>query len=759
MPRLPHLPRPGRTRLVGDDATPRTVHRACTLCEANCGLAVTVAGNEVVEIRGDADDPRSRGYICPKALGNADLLADPDRLRQPVVRDGAEWRTTTWDEAYEVAAHGLAEVVREHGPDAVAVYVGNPAIHGTGTLIMVNELVSVLGTRRRYSAASLDQAPQQLVSQLLYGSPVLFPVSDLDRTDFLLVLGGNPAVSNGSIMAAPDMRRRIRAIRERGGRVVVVDPRRTETARLADQHLFVRPGTDVWLLASLLHVVVDEGLMDLGAGQDYVAEEGVAAVAAVVAEYSPERTAAVTGVPADEVRVLARAFAGAPSAVAYGRLGVAQTRFGTSAFWLLTCLNILTGNLDRPGGVMFPTPAVDVPTLLSRLPGLVGYDRYRSRVGDLPEVSGELPSATLAREMLTPGPGQVRALVTVAGNPVLSVPGGRDTDAALESLGFMVALDPYVTETSRHADVVLPPRTGFERDDYEAVAGLVAVRNYARFSPRVVDPPPDTRDDAANLAGVVRLLARRVGSPPARARALAMAELVRRGGVERLLDLGLRTGPYGGARVDLAALSRGGPLGGLTLQKVKRAPQGVDLGPLRPSLPGRLLVPGKRIRLDNPVLMADVARLREEFEAAATGASSGPDDLLLIGRRHVRTNNSWMANSPRLVRGRNRCTVLVHPDDAVARGISDGQTVRLTSVAGSVDVPAEISDEVMVGVVSMPHGWGHDRPGVGWRVAAEHPGVSVNDVTDPTVVDPLSGNAALQAVSVRLEAVPTVQPA
>ncbi len=748
---------PSTGAAAGTDDT-RTVHRACTLCEACCGLTVTVRGNTIVEIRGDPDDPNSRGYMCPKGVANADLVADPDRLRRPLVRrapvapgagrlgdpgyDPTNWRETTWDAALTAAADGLADVVRRHGSDAVALYIGNAAVHGVGGALMGSELLEVLGSRRRYTASSLDQQPQQLVNQLLFGSPVAFAVPDVDRTEHMLILGGNPAVSNGSIMTAPDMRRRLKGIRQRGGRVVVVDPRRTETAKLADEHVFIRPGTDVFLLLGMLHTITAEGLVDLGPAADHLA--GVDAVAAAVRAFPPEAVAPITGIPAQTIVRLAREFAGAPSAVAYGRLGVCQTAWGTTAFWLITCLNTLTGNLDSPGGLMFPTAAIDLPALLARWTRMPGYDRFRSRVGGIPEVAGDLPAATMAAEMRAHGPQRIRALVTIGGNPVLSVPDGRGTDSALADLEFMVAVDPFLTETARHADVVLPPRIAFERDEVEAVFGSLSVRNWARWSPRAVDPEPDTLDDAHILAGLVQRLALRIGTPDRRARALGIARIVQLGQLDRVIDIGIRTGPHG----------RYG-LGGLTLGKLKAAQHGLDLGPLRSRLRERLFTADKRLHLDHPVLMADLARVEAHlasYQETATGGEAG-FDLQLIGRRHLRSNNSWLANSERLVRGKDRCTVLMHPDDAADRGLGDGDQALVTGGAGAIRVPVEISDEIMPGVVAVPHGWGHGRSGVGWRTAAAHPGASVNDLIPANTMDPLSGNAVLQGVPVRVDAI------
>jgi anaerobic selenocysteine-containing dehydrogenase len=712
-----------------------THYRTCTLCEAMCGLTLEVDGGRVVSIRGDADDPFSRGHICPKGAALGDVHADPDRLRQPMRRTPGGWQPVSWSDALDEAAGRLRAVQRAHGRDAVAVYQGNPTVHNYGSLLYAPGFVRALGTRNRFSATSVDQLPHHLAAYFMFGHGLLIPVPDLDRTDFFLVLGANPAVSNGSLMSAPDAAGRIKAIRRRGGTVVVVDPRRTETAALAHRHHFIRPGTDALLLLALLHVVFAEGLEKPGRLAELT--DGLEAVRALAADFAPERAAAATGIAADEIRALARAFAAAPSAVCYGRCGVSTQAFGGLAHWLINLLNLVTGNLDGPGGAMFTRAAVDV--LKRARPG--SYGRWESRVRGLPEFSGELPVATLAEEMLTPGPGQIRALVTSAGNPVLSTPNGAQLDRALAGLDFMVSVDFYLNETTRHAHLILPPTSPLEHDHYDLVFYLLSVRNAARFSPAVFPAPAGALHDWEIFLGLQRRLER---GTRARLRHAVLARMKPHG----LLDVGLRTGPYGaGFR----------PFGrGLSLRKLRRHPHGMDLGPLEPALPARLFTADRRIHAAPQPMLDDVARLRArlaEAEASAGNAAGDGFDLLLIGRRQLRSNNSWMHNYPRLMKGRDRCTLLLHPADAAARGIADGAAVRVGSRAGSVEVPAEVSEEVMRGVVSLPHGFGHGRGGIGVTVAAAHPGASANDVTDERLVDALGGNAALNGVPVRVQAV------
>jgi anaerobic selenocysteine-containing dehydrogenase len=717
--------------------------RACNLCEAICGLAIRTEGGRITDVRGDPDDPFSRGHVCPKAVALQDVQDDPDRLRRPLRRVGSEWREVSWEEALDETARRLVEVRRAHGRDAVAVYLGNPNVHNSGSLLFGLPFLKALRTRNVYSATSVDQLPHHLAAWAMFGHRLLIPIPDVDRTSYLLILGANPRVSNGSLMTAPGIGRRLDAIRERGGTVVVVDPRRTETARKADRHLPIRPGTDALLLAATLHTLFEEGLAGAGRmGRLAAVTDGLDALAAGVAPFSPERVAPATGVPAAETRRLARELAGAEAAVVYGRLGVSVQELGGLCHWLINALNAVTGNLDRAGGAMFPRAAVD---LVARS-GPGGFDRYRSRVSGLPEFSRELPVAALAEEILTPGDGQVRALVTSAGNPVLSTPAGHRLDAALAGLDFMVSVDLYLNETTRHADLILPPTPPLEHDHYDLAFLQLAVRHVARYSPPLLEPPAGALHDWQIFLELQTRLALADPSVPvgrklaARARRRAMAAVGPRG----LLDLALRTGPYGAGFVPGRA--------GLTLRRLEREPHGVDFGPLAPGLPGRLHTPDRRIALAPDLFTADLARLERRLGELAQEAAGGA--LVLVGRRHVRSNNSWMHNAPRLMKGKERCTLLVHPHDAARLGIAEGAgevRVAVTSRTGRVEVVAEVSDEMMPGVVSLPHGWGHDRPGIRLATASAHAGASANDLTDPARVDHLSGNAALSGVPVTVE--------
>ena len=712
-------------------------HRTCCLCEALCGLEIEHDGGVVRSIRGDDADPLSRGHVCPKAVALQDLHGDTDRLRAPHRRVGDRWEPMGWEEALDEVAERLHAVRSEHGEDAVGWYVGNPTAHNAQALLSYALLAKALPTRNRFSATSVDQLPHMFAARTMFGHQLMLPIPDIDRTDLMILVGANPAVSGGSLMTAPGTPRRLKALRRRGGRVIVIDPRYTETARLADAHHFIRPGTDALLFLAMLHVIFAERLVAEGPWRAW--SDGLTELEGVARRFRPERVAEATGIAAEAIRGLARELARARSAALYGRMGVATQRFGALSVWLINVLNVVTGNLDRPGGVMFTHPAVDLLTLASGLEQEGYYNRWRSRARGLPEFNGELPVATLAEEITTPGEGQIRALVTLAGNPVLSTPNGGQLAEALGGLEFMVSFDPYITATTRHADIILPPVTHLERAHFGLVFHALAVRNTVSWSDPLFEPPEGSRDDWQNLLDVgLRLMRKGRHRPGAQVWRAGMAAL-RRLGPEALLDLLIRVGPYGQLR---------DPLGrALTLEKVRASRSGVDLGPLRPCLPARLYTPDKRVRLAPKALLADVARLEAELE------ERGERPLVLIGRRHLRSNNSWMHNARRLVRGADRCTLLMHPDDAAARGLEDGQQVALASRVGRVEVPLAVDDQIMQGVVSLPHGWGHGGKGARLSVASELPGVSVNDVTDERFLDAVTGNAGLSGVPVEVTSV------
>ncbi len=691
-------------------------YRACHLCEAICGLVIETEGDRVVSIRGDDHDPLSRGHICPKAVALRDIHEDPDRLRRPlkrVVDDEGKtaWQEISWEEALDATARRLVEISARHGVNAIGIYMGNPTVHNYGMMTHQGSLFRHFRTDNRFSATSVDQLPHHLASLWLFGHKLLFPIPDIDRTDYFLMLGANPLASNGSLWTVPDVKKRIKALTARGGKLVVIDPRRTETARLASEHHFISPGTDALFLLALLHTLFEEGLTRLAHLADFTT--GLDAVALAVADFTPESVAGHTGISASDTRRIARELAGAGAGICYGRMGVSTQAYGTLCQWLIQIINIVTGNLDRPGGSLFTLPAVDQVSNVS--PG--GFGRHRSRVRNLPEFDRELPVAALAEEITTPGKGQVRALFTGAGNPVLSTPNGRHLEEALGQLEFMVSLDPYLNETTRHADIILPPTSPLEHDHYDLAFHVNALRNTARYNEPVFNKPEGSLHDWEILAELGNRVSILLGLEP-----LPLTP------PDRIIEMGLQAGPY-----------RDRPV---TLETLKANPSGIDLGPLQPQLPGRLRTKDQIIRCDTPEPLADLARLREEFSQPHHGL------LKLIGRRHVRSNNSWMHNYHRLVKGRERCTLLMHPSDMKRRDIGDGSRVIVSSRTGAVQLAVEASEDIMPGVVSLPHGYGHNRPGIRMAVAQEHAGVSCNDITDERALDALSGNAALNGVLV-----------
>ena len=723
-------------RSMSSSAPVRVAHKTCNLCEAACGLRIEVEAGRVVRIRPDPDDPLSRGAICSKAFGLKEVQEDPDRLRQPMRRTARGFEPVSWEVALGETARRLAEIQVRDGNDAVATYLGNPGAHCFGIIMYVSALNAALASRNRYSASSLDQNPKHASSILLYGNFLQIPVPDVDRTDFLLVLGANPVVSNGSLMTAPGFRQRLRALRERGGKLVVVDPRRSETAALADAHYFIRPGADALLLSALIQVILAEKL----GRESHLASwiDGRNELVEALAPFSPEAVAADVGIDAPAVRQLARDFAAAPSAACYGRVGTCTQAYGTLNSWLVDVLNLVTGNLDRAGGLMFPTPAADLADLAERRRSTGKFELWRTRVRGAPAFNGEQPAACLAEEILEPGPGQVRAMLTVAGNPCLSAPNGRALERAFASLEFYAAVDFYVNETTRHADIILPPTWSLEHDNYEILFHAFAVRNTARYSPVVLEPQPGQRHDWQILSELtLRIAEHKQTSRLARAGLRAARRLVP--GPRRVLDWLLRLGPYGDG---FRPWRRG-----LRLRDLEAQPSGVDLGPLVPRLARLLEKSGRRLDLAPARVLAELRRLRDDGVPRARAG-----ELLLIGRRDPRSNNSWFHNIASSTTGLERCTLYMNPTDAALRGLSDGASARIRSRVGEVVAPVELSTDLLAGVVSLPHGWGHRGAGLQMRVASEHAGVNCNDLTDDGVLEPVVGNAVFNGVPVDVSA-------
>jgi anaerobic selenocysteine-containing dehydrogenase len=706
-------------------------HRACHLCEAICGLLIETDGAEIISIKGDKEDPLSRGHICPKAVALRDIHQDPDRLRHPVKRITTEtgettWEQISWEEALDTTARRLMDIVQRDGVHALGVYLGNPSVHNYGMMTHQNNLFRHFRTNNRFSATSVDQLPHHLTCLWLYGHKNLFPIPDIDRSDYFLMLGANPIASNGSIWTVPDVKKRIKDLKRRGGKLVVIDPRVTETAELASEHHFIRPATDALFLLGVLNTLFAEQLANPAHLTPYTT--GLEEVAVAISDFTPELAERHTGIAAETIKGIARDLAAAESGICYGRMGVSVQAYGALNQWIIQIINIATGNLDKPGGSLFTLPAVDGVSTSS--PG--GFARHRSRVRNLPEFDRELPAAALAEEISTEGEGQIRALFTGAGNPVLSTPNGANLDRAMEGLEFMVSLDPYINETTRHADIILPPTSPLEHDHYDLAFHANAMRNTVRHNEAVFEKPKDSLHDWEIFTELGNRVATILGTdtapsiPP-----------------DQIMDMGMQKGPYSEFQ---------GSEFKLTMDVVRASPSGIDLGPLKPQLPQRLRTIGNTINCATPQPIADLERLRDQFiKPSAHDDESRP--LQLIGRRHVRDNNSWMHNHHRLVKGKNRCTLMMHPQDMAEFNLTDGGIVSVNSRVGTVSVPVQAAQTMMQGVVSLPHGYGHNRPGIQMKIAEEHAGVSCNDLTDELALDALSGNAAVNGVPVSVRAI------
>jgi anaerobic selenocysteine-containing dehydrogenase len=733
----------------------------CPLCEAMCGLEIQVSDGRVASIRGNHDDTWSHGHICPKGATLGAVHEDPDRIRRPMIKVDGQWQEVSWDAAFRRCTELLAPVIEKYGIGAVTCYTGNPLAHSFSLGRYTGVLLGMSGIPLSYSPGTVDQWPKNLSSHLMYGGWWSFPVPDIERTDLLIVMGANPAASQGSLLAAPNVMGIIDSIRKRG-KVIVVDPVRTATAARADEWLPITPGTDAALLLAVVHTLFAEDLVKLGDVEPHI--DGVDRMRQVAAEWSPERVAAVTGIIADRIRTLARELAGTERAVVYGRIGLCNQEFGSLASWLVDVVNILTGHFDTPGGSMFPLAAAWSVTV-QPIPGLEDgapeFGRYRTRVRGAKEVLGQVPVSCLAEEIATPGEGQIKALITVAGNPVLSTPAGHKLDEALPTLDAMISVDLWLNETTRHSDVILPAPSPLEQPHHDDLILNFAINSIANYSPPVFEPEDPDRAEEWEI--LIRLTGLCTGTPAedvdvaavddgffdymAFTQGLDGAEIRSHydsvglsGGPERILDFTLRTGPFGdryGENPD-----------GVTLDKLKAQPNGINFGPMVPQVPEILGTTDHKIRLAPQYLLDDLPRLAERLDRA-------PDELVLVSRRHLRSNNSWLHNVGPLMKGKDRCTLLMHGDDATKRGVTTGDLVTVTSSGGQIEVPVEVTGEIMPGVVSMPHGWGHGKSGTRMAIANDSPGVNTNILSPPTFIDEPSGNGALNGIPVTVTAVAT----
>jgi len=725
-------------------------YKACNLCEAICGLEIRTRGHQILSIKGDTQDPLSQGHICPKAIALQDIYNDSDRLRQPVRKTADGWQQISWDDAFTEVVNSLRAVQAKYGHNAVGTYQGNPSVHNLGVMMFAKLFLKQLRTRNRYSATSVDQLPHHIVAGLMFGHEMLIPVPDIDRTQFMLILGANPVVSNGSMMTVPNVAKRLKQLRSRGGKFWVIDPRKTETAAQANEHTFIQPGSDAHLLAAMITTVFEEGLVKQGHLQEHI--DNLNSIRTLLAPWTPEKVETITGVDAQTIRRMVREFCEAESAVLYGRMGVSTQEFGTLCQWMIVIFNIITDNFDKAGGAMFTTPAIDIlgqrggkGRSKSGGKGLAkarsdkfsfSFNRYSSRVKALPEMQGELPVTTLVDELLTEGDGQIKAMVVIAGNPVLSTPNGQRFSEALKNLDFMLAVDCYINETSRHAHIILPPTTILEREHYDLVFHALAVRNTARFSTPLFKPNKDALSDAEIF---IELASRMQKVHPLLSLFKGIEKyFYKKRGIRSWLDKQLQQGPYGKSH-------------GASLKTLLQNPHGVDFGPLQSCLPARLRHNNQSVVVAPREIACDLPRLRKQLQQKLTRKSDNSATLLLIGRRDPRTCNSWMHNSHRLTKGKARCVAHINPQDVNRLRLEPGTTIRVSSASGSIELGFESTDTIKVGVISIPHGWGHDLPGVEMSCAVEHSGVSVNDLTSNSLYDAVSGNAVLNGVPVRVE--------
>ena len=692
-------------------------YRTCNLCEAMCGLKITYKEKKVISIVGDKKDPLSKGYICPKSQALKDLYEDSDRLKTPIKRTENGWEKISWTEAFDEVEYQIKKIQEKYGNDAVATYQGNPNVHNLGAMLYGGPFLKSLKTKQKYSATSADQLPHHIASLKMFGHQMLIPIPDIERTDYLLILGANPGASNGSLLTAPGFSKKIKNIQKRGGEVINIDPRYTETSKISSNHFFINPGKDALLLLSLLHVIFEQGIDEKTHLSNHL--KGLNEIKEIVKKYPPQKTASIIGIDDFEIQKIAKDFINSETAVCYGRMGVSTQEFGGICQWLINVINIVTNNMDKVGGAMFTKPAIDL-VFMTGMQGKVGnFDRYRSRVHDLPEYSGELPVATLADEMLVKGEGQIKMLISTAGNPVLSTPNGKKLEKALEQLDYMVSIDIYLNETSKYANIILPSTNGLETLHYDLVFHQLAIRNTAKLSEVLFEKDENQKHDWQILNELTeRITGNKNSLTP-----------------EKMLDSMFQFSSYKDAN--------------LSVKKLKDNPSGIDLGALQPHLTKRIFTPDKKINISPKFFIDDLKRLDQElFNVEDEDKINYP--FALIGRRHLRNNNSWMHNSELLMKGKNRCTVLMSSKDANNLSITNHQQIRIISNVGSIELPVEISDEMKEGVLSIPHGFGHNREGTKIKLAEENAGESINDLTDDHKIDRLTGNANFSGTRVKV---------
>ena len=707
-------------------------YRTCHLCEAMCGLAIEIKDNEVLSISGHEDDIYSKGHICPKGAALKDLHNDPDRLKEPVKRTTHGWQKISWKEAFDLVEQGFKKIRKKYGNNAIATYTGNPTVHNTGTALTLYDTINAINTQNRYASHSLDSVPVFLVNQMMFGHAMMAPIPDIENINYMLIIGANPMASNGSFMSTPNIRGKIKAIKDKGGKVVVIDPRKTETAQKASEHYFIHPEKDVLFLLAIINELTRRNAIAESRALSF--SDHLEELKKIAEPYTAEKVAPVTGISTDQLNHMVDDLLGHSNSIVYGRLGVNIQSYGTLCQWLITSINILLGRLDEKGGLLFTLPAIDYVTLMAHESKMF---RYSSRVKSYQEIVGEFPTATLAEEILTEGKEQVRGFLTIAGNPARSAPNSKMVEKALADLEFMVAVDMYINETTKYADVILPPAVGLETMHYSFVLHMVATRNTTKFSPA---PLPITKNQRYDWQ-IMQELQRRLFSGNIFKR--IKYNLGSRIHPKTKLDLALKTGPYGiwGGRLFKKD--------GISLKRLEKHVGGVELSPLSAVLPKRLFTKNKHIELVPEIFAKEIIKVKELLSPDAD--ANFP--LKLIGRRHLRSNNSWMHNLPMLSGGTRRCTVMIHPDDAAQFHIEDKEMVEVYTELGSIQIEAEITKDIIQGTICIPHGWGHNAKDTALKVAEEQAGSNINELMNHERLDPLSYNMAFNGHPVAIRRV------
>ncbi|PAL22039.1 molybdopterin-dependent oxidoreductase [Sphingopyxis sp. GW247-27LB] len=696
----------------------------CRICTAVCGLVATVEDGKVVRARPDPDNPSSQGHACVKGISYHAVTHDPDRVTRPMKRVApGRFEPVGWDEALNDIARRLSAIIAEHGPDAVASYQGNPPAYATDGMTGFRMFLKALGTTKIYGAGSQDTNARFTANWVLYGSPLTIDVPDVNNADFMIIFGANPLVSNGSLIFTPRVRHQLDAVAARGG-VVVVDPRCSETAARYE-HVAIEPNSDCWLMLAMLRTLAEEGLAD----EAFLAARcaGWPELRAALTGIEFAEAARRTGIGVDAIKALARRLVASPRSVCYGRVGICRGPYATLANFLLSALNMVGGTFGHEGGSTFATPVLAGSDRATT----GGYDEVRSRIGNFPSVTQFLPSAVMPDDILEPGPGQVRALLSLGGNVLLAAPGGERLRRGLEQLELSVSFDLYINEAGSYADYVLPGLTFYERADLPMVPFMSMVQPFLQYTEPVIAPVGEARSEFDTFCAILgRMGLRMPAASPEEAAAQAAGGQMR---PLEVLDGAIRQGPAGAA--------------GWSIDRLRDHPHGAMLDiPIPWGNPDKIAHADGRIHLWDDLIAGELDRL------LATPPAKG---LKLLSRRDIRSHNGWLHNVDRLVRSQ-KPTLHIHPDDAAAHDLADGDRAILSNRFGEIEVEVEVNADHLRGTVSYPHCFGHGSGG--WQRANRAGGANINILLGhgPDVVEAVSGTTLMDGISVELRA---AQPA